>query len=64
LAYKDDISLLGDDIRKIEKIADVLLGLNSYRDVGLGVNIKIKIKIKSVAYSSQGSHTGQLDFCN
>ena len=24
----------------------------------------IKIKIKSVAYSSQGSHTGQLDFCN
>ena len=26
--------------------------------------IKLKIKIKSVAYSSQGSHTGQLDFCN
>ena len=24
----------------------------------------IKIKIKSVAYSSQGSHIGQLDFCN
>ena len=23
-----------------------------------------KLKIKSVAYSSQGSHTGQLDFCN
>jgi len=23
---------------------------------------KLKIKIKSVAYSSQGSHTGQLDF--
>ena len=23
-----------------------------------------KIKIKFVAYSSQGSHTGQLDFCN
>ena len=22
------------------------------------------LKIKSVAYSSQGSHTGQLDFCN
>ena len=22
------------------------------------------IKIKSVAYSSQGNHTGQLDFCN
>ena len=26
--------------------------------------IEIKLKIKSVAYSSQGSHTGQLDFCN
>ena len=25
---------------------------------------KLKLKIKSVAYSSQGSHTGQLDFCN
>ena len=24
----------------------------------------IKLKIKSVAYSSQGSHTAQLDFCN
>ena len=22
------------------------------------------LKVKSVAYSSQGSHTGQLDFCN
>ena len=26
--------------------------------------IKLKIKMKYVAYSSQGSHTGQLDFCN
>jgi len=26
-------------------------------------NLKIK-KIKSLAFSSQGSHTGQLDFCN
>ena len=24
----------------------------------------IEFKIKSVAYSSQGSHTSQLDFCN
>ena len=23
-----------------------------------------KLKIKSVAYSSQGNRTGQLDFCN
>ena len=28
------------------------------------IMIKLKIKIKSVAYSSQGSHNGQLDFCN
>ena len=27
-------------------------------------DVKLKIKIKSVAYSSQGRHTGQLDFCN
>ena len=26
--------------------------------------IIIILKIKSVVYSSQGSHTGQLDFCN
>ena len=26
--------------------------------------LSMLIKIKSVAYSSQGSHTGQLDFCN
>ena len=24
----------------------------------------MKLKIKSVAHSSEGSHTGQLDFCN
>ena len=24
----------------------------------------LSLKIKSVAYSSQGNHTGQLDFCN
>ena len=27
-------------------------------------NNNLKNKNKSVAYSSQGSHTGQLDFCN
>ena len=26
--------------------------------------IKIELKIKSVTYSSQGKHTGQLNFCN
>ena len=25
---------------------------------------QLKLKIKSVAYSSQRNHTGQLDFCN
>ena len=25
---------------------------------------RIKLKIKSVTFSSQGSNTGQLDFCN
>ena len=28
------------------------------------MNMLIKIKIKSVAYSSQGSQEGKLDFCN
>ena len=28
------------------------------------INYKYLKKIKSVAYSSQGSHTGQLHFCN
>ena len=32
--------------------------------VCFNVFIKLKIKFKSVAYSSQGSHTGELDFCN
>jgi hypothetical protein len=31
---------------------------------GFGHNIKYILKIKSLAYSSQGSHTDQLDFCN
>ena len=32
-----------------------------FRDIG---NYNTSVKIKSVAYSSQESHTGQLDFCN
>ena len=31
--------------------------------MALGIFVLNIIKIKSVAYSSQGSHTGQLDFC-
>ena len=33
-------------------------------NLGLLRDRQDKLKIKSVAYSSQGSHTGQLDFCN
>ena len=37
LAYADDIDLIGDDIRTIERNADVLL--NACKDIGLAVNI-------------------------
>ena len=37
LAYADDVNLIGDDIRTIERNADVLL--NSCKDIGLAVNI-------------------------
>ena len=36
LAYADDANLIGDDIRTIERNADVLL--NACKDVGLAVN--------------------------
>ena len=39
LAYADDVNLIGDDIRTIERIADVLL--NACKDIGLAVNIGI-----------------------
>ena len=37
LAYADDVNLTGDDIRTIERNADVLL--NACKDIGLTVNI-------------------------
>ena len=37
LAYADDANLIGDDIRTIERKADVLL--NACKDIGLAVNI-------------------------
>ena len=37
LAYADDVNLIGDDIRTIERNADVLL--NACKDIGLAVNI-------------------------
>ena len=36
LAYADDVNLIGDDIRTIERNADVLL--NACKDIGLTVN--------------------------
>ena len=36
LAYADDNDLIGDDIRTIERNADVLL--NACKDIGLAVN--------------------------
>ena len=36
LAYADDFNLIGDDIRTIERNADVLL--NACKDIGLAVN--------------------------
>ena len=41
LGYADDVNLIGDDIRTIERNADVLL--NACKDIGLAVNTgKIK----------------------
>ena len=37
MAYVHDISLIGDDIRTIERNTDVLF--NAYKDIGLAVNI-------------------------
>ena len=37
LPYADDVNLIGDDIRTIERNADVLL--NACKDIGLAVNI-------------------------
>ena len=37
LAYADDVNLIGNDIRTIERNADVLL--NACKDIGLAVNL-------------------------
>ena len=37
LAYADDVNLIGDDIRTIERNTDVLL--NTFKDIGLVINI-------------------------
>ena len=51
LAYADDVNLIGDDIRTIERNADVLL--NACTDIGLAVNTGktkyMEIKISLIA---------------
>ena len=41
LTYADDVNLVGDDIRTIERNADVLL--NGCKDIGLTVNFRKKL---------------------
>ena len=45
LAYADEVNFIGDDIRTIERNADVLL--NACKDIGLAVN-KGKTKYKEI----------------
>ena len=50
LAYADDVNLIGDDIRTIERNADVLI--NARKDIGLAVNIG------KTKYMEIGRHRG------
>ena len=53
LAYTDDVNLIGDDIRTIERNADVLL--NACKDIGLAVNTG-KTKLMEI-----GRHQGMIE---
>ena len=50
VAYVDDVNLIDDDIRTIERNAEVLL--NAYKDIGLAVNTK------KTKYMEIGRHWG------
>ena len=52
LTYADDVNLIGDDIRTIERNADVLL--NACKDIGLAVNIG------RTKYMEVGHHRGMI----
>ena len=52
LAKADGVSLIGDDIRTIERNADVLL--NACKDIGLAVNIG------KTKYMEIGCHRGMI----
>ena len=38
MAYADDVNLIGDNIRTIERNAEVIL--NAFKDIGLAVNTR------------------------
>ena len=52
MAYADDVNLIGDDIRTIERNADVLL--NACKDIGLTVNTE------KTKYMEMGHHRGMI----
>ena len=52
LAYVDNVKLIGDNIRTIERNADVLL--NACKDIGLAVNTG------KTKYMEIGSHRGMI----
>ena len=52
MAYADDVNLIGDDIRTIERNADVLL--NACKDIGFAVNIG------KTKYMEIGRHRGMI----
>ena len=52
LAYADDVNLIGDDIRTIEKNRDVLL--NACKGIGLAVNTG------KTKYMEIGRHRGMI----
>ena len=52
MAYEDDIYLIGDDIRTLERNADMLL--NACKDIGLAVNIG------KTKYVEVGRHRGTM----
>ena len=51
----------GNDSLSLEHKEEIQVSFHKFMDL---ITSSIKSKIKSVTYSSQGSHTGQLDFCN
>ena len=52
LAYANDVNLIGDDIRTIERNADVLF--NACKDIGLAVNTA------KTKYMEIGRHRGMI----